>query len=130
MNPEGFRAYGSQLVGPPAVGALERLDETLSLEPAQSLVEGARCEPHSGEGLDVLGQGVPVLGPLRQAGEDQRSGAGVPTERTEPFGGGSIIGHASTIVRMPIYRQPVQRVPEYSLARFRRNHGRRPFVDP
>jgi hypothetical protein len=71
--------------------AVERFDESLTLESAKRLVEGARCKPHSGERLDVLGQGIAMLGPLREAGEDQGRGAGVATERTEWLGWASIV---------------------------------------
>ena len=52
----------------------------LPFQPAECLVEGAGGEPHPGEGLDVLGQGVAMLRSIGQAGHDQRGRSGVAAE--------------------------------------------------
>ncbi len=71
MGPERCRPQGRQPVGAAPIMALHRLDESLSFEPAERFVQGARREPDTREALDILGQGVAVLGPIREAGENQ-----------------------------------------------------------
>src|ERR1039458_10285951 len=74
------RSMRRQPVGASAIVALHRLDQPLTLEAAERLVQRARGEPHTGKFLNVLREEVTVLGAVRQAGEDQRRRAGVATE--------------------------------------------------
>ena len=74
VRPERLRSGGRELVGPPPVVALERLDHALGLQPAQRLIERPGREPDPGEGLDVLGQRVAVLGAVGEARQDQVAG--------------------------------------------------------
>src|SRR5947207_15453438 len=69
-------AAGGEPVRAAAVLGVERLDEPALFEPAQRAVEGTRTEPHPGERLDVLHQGVPVLVAAGEAAEDQDGGVG------------------------------------------------------
>ena len=77
---ERGRARGRQPVGAAAVLGFERLDQALRLQPGERLVERAGRQPDPGEGLDVLGERVPVLGPVGEAGQDQRGRPRVPPE--------------------------------------------------
>ena len=52
--------------------AVQRLDETALFQPGDRPVQGARAERHPGEVLDVLGQRMAVLRPLRQADQDEQ----------------------------------------------------------
>ena len=96
MSPEGGRSQGGQPVGTAPVVTLHRLDEPLSFEPAERLVERARREPDIREGLDVLGQGVPVFRPIRQARQDQGRRPGVAAEAGERLGGAFLIPCAAS----------------------------------
>src|SRR5262249_58306589 len=58
----------------------QRLDKALVFEPVQHLVQGAGGQADAGERLDVLGERVPVLCPVGQAGQDQRGRAGAPAQ--------------------------------------------------
>ena len=83
VGPQGRRADGGQPVGAAAVLALHCLDQPLRFQAGERLVERAGRQPDAGEGLDVLGQGIAVLGAVRQAGQDQRGRAGVAAETGE-----------------------------------------------
>jgi len=63
--------------------ALDGFDQPLRLEAGERLVERAWRQADAGEGLDVLGQGVAVLGAVGETGEDERSRAGVAAKPGE-----------------------------------------------
>lgn len=69
-------------IGPPTTIFGQRLDEALLFKSLDSPVERARLEPDTGKGLDVLGQRVAVLGPVREARQNQRCWTGVMSEFT------------------------------------------------
>ena len=86
MVPQRLGTHGGQFVGAPAVVALDRRNQALSLQSAQCLEERARGEADVGEALDVLGEGVAVLGAFGQAREDERGRSGVAPEALEASG--------------------------------------------
>ena len=107
---ERRRAGGREPVGPPAVVGFERLDHALRLKPGERLVERARGQPDPGEGLDVLGQRVPVLGPVGQAGQDQRGRPVPPNPASAEPSASSLASRfamRTTIHRDPIHRKPI-----------------------
>src|ERR1700723_4292145 len=90
MGAQRGRSRGGQPVRAAPVMALDALDHALRLEPGERLIQRAWREPDPGEGLDVLGQGVAMLGAVGQAREDQRGRARVPAERGELL---AVLGH-------------------------------------
>ena len=83
MGPQSRSARCRQPVGLTAVVTGNRLNEVLTFQTAQRLVEGARRQSDPGELLNVFCQGIAMLGALRQAGEDQGGGPRVATERAQ-----------------------------------------------
>ena len=86
VGPERLRSHGREPVRAPPVMALDGLDQPLRLKAGKGLVEGAGRQADAGEGLDVLGQGVAMLGAVRQAGQDERGRARVAAEPGERLG--------------------------------------------
>ena len=80
VGPEGLRSHGGQPIRASPIVTLDSLDEALTLQPVQGLVERSRRQSHVREALDVLGQRIPVLRALRQAREDQRRRPGISPE--------------------------------------------------
>jgi hypothetical protein len=75
------------------------LYEALARLEAQGMIEGVeshdRREPDPGEGLDVLGEGVAVLGAVGQARQDQRGRPRVPAESGELL---AVLGHDGHLI--------------------------------
>ena len=87
VGPQRHRAHRREPVGATAVLTLDRLDQPLRLEAGERLIQRAGRQPDAGEGLDVLGQGIAVLGAVREAGEDERGRSGVAAEPGERLRG-------------------------------------------
>ena len=83
MGPEGRGTGSGELIGASTVVTLQGFDQPLAFEPAQRLVERARCQSDLRKVFDVLGQGVAVLGPSGQAGEDEGRRTCIATEGSE-----------------------------------------------
>jgi uncharacterized protein (TIGR02391 family) len=64
------------LVGVSALLRRQCCDQAGVLEPRQGAVQGARAEGHAREMFDVLNQGIPVLGAVGEAGEDEHGPLG------------------------------------------------------
>ena len=75
----------------------QRLDQAVVFQPTEAV--SCRLELHPGERFDVLGDGVPVLGALGEAGQDQR---GRPGERPSPASPSALM--APDLLSMAIYR--------------------------
>src|ERR1019366_7513222 len=114
LCPQGLSASGSQPVGTAPVLTIQRLDEPAGFEPAERLVHRARRQAHTGEGFDILGQGVAVLGSVGQTGPDQggwtgRSAQGsriVTVARGRPDHGTHSISasdRSATGIAVPVY---------------------------
>src|SRR5438034_3994737 len=61
----------ADLIGPPAVVAVEGFDHAVGLEPGYRSIQRARAEANPGDRRDVLDHRVAVLGSAGQAGQDQ-----------------------------------------------------------
>jgi hypothetical protein len=83
MGPQRRSSYAGELIGATSILALKCDDQPFSFETGERLVERPGSEANIGESLDVLGQGVAVLGPVRKAGEDEGRRTGVAPEPGE-----------------------------------------------
>ena len=72
-------------IGPPTTFFGQRLDEALLFKSLDSPVERARLKLHTRKGIDILHERVTVLGPVREAREDQRCWTGVMSEFTKRY---------------------------------------------
>src|ERR1039457_3896601 len=98
MGAQRGRSRGGQPVRAAPVMALDALDHALRLEPGERFIQRAWREPDPGEGLDVLSEGIAVLGTVGQAREDQRGRPRVPAEPGELL---AVLGHDVPLISAP-----------------------------
>src|SRR4051812_37124459 len=80
VRPQRAGTVGGDLVGPPALLLGQRPDQFAALQAGEGGVERTRAEGGPGQFLDVLDEGVAVLRPAGEAGQDKDAGVGEPAE--------------------------------------------------
>src|SRR5580658_57720 len=119
MGAQRGRSRGGQPVRAAPVMALDAFDHALRLEPGQRFIQRAGREPDPGEGLDVLGEGVAMLGAVGQAREDQRGRPRVPAEPGELL---AVLGHDVHLISAPDLTAGAVRI-RYGTRRARNTRG-------
>ena len=77
------RAARGQAIRASATVSGQCLDESLVFEAADGSVESSRLEADTGEILDVLGKGIPVLLSVSQARQNQRGRSCISAQRAQ-----------------------------------------------
>src|SRR6266702_126012 len=119
MGAQCGRSRGGQPVRAAPVMALDALDHALRLEPGERFIQRAWREPDPGEELDVLGEGVAMLGAVGQAREDQRGRPRVPAEPGELL---AVLGHDVHLISAPDLTAGAARI-RYGTRRARNTRG-------
>src|SRR5580704_17122129 len=119
MGAQRGRSRGGQPVRAAPVMALDALDHALRLEPGERFIQRAWREPDPGEGLDVLGEGVAMLGAVGQTREDQRGRPRVPAEPGELL---AALGHDVHLISAPDLAAGAARI-RYGTRRARNTRG-------